>query len=87
VRRTAEVRFPPRKALSPCFASSPNSAYDILDNTPTGGHGRKGMLLLFADAHSQFANYRQLNPTFFDGARGIYNLDWTKGGLAGADLK
>lgn len=87
VRRTSEVRFPTRKALSPCFASSLNSAYDILDNTPTGGHGTKGMLLLFVDAHSQFANYRQLNPTFFNAGRGIFNLDWTAGGLAGADLK
>ena len=40
-----------------------------------------------SDGHSQFANYRQLNPTFFNAGRGIYNLDWTASGLAGADLK
>jgi prepilin-type N-terminal cleavage/methylation domain-containing protein len=87
LRKVPEVRHPTRKALSPCFASSPNSAYDVVNNTASGGHGRKGMLLLFVDAHSQFAPYRALNPTFRDAGQDIYNLDWTAGGLTGADLR
>ena len=87
VRKAQEVRFPTRKALSPCFASTANSAYDVVNGTPTGGHGRKGMLLLFVDAHSQFAPYRALNPTFVTAGKNIYNLDWTAGGLTGADLR
>jgi prepilin-type N-terminal cleavage/methylation domain-containing protein len=85
-RRVPEVRQPARKALAPCFASSPNSAFDIYLDTPTGGHGRKGMALLFADAHSQFANYRQLDPPVMAGGKPSYNFDWTRGGLTGADL-
>ena len=86
LRRVQEVRFPTRKAISPCFASAPNSAFDIYEGTPTGGHGTKGMSLLFVDGHSQFALYRNLNNTFVNGTRKIYNLDWTAGGLSGADL-
>jgi len=87
LRKVPEVRFPTRKALSPCFASTRNSAYDVVNDTPTAGHGRKGMLLLFVDGHSQFANYRTLNPPFVNGGQKIYNLDWTVGGLSGADLQ
>ena len=86
LRRVQEVRFPTRKAISPCFASAPNSAFDIFEGTTTGGHGTKGMSLLFVDGHSQFALYRNLNNTFVDGTKKIYNLDWTLGGLTGADL-
>lgn len=86
LRRLAEVRFPTRKAISPCFASSPNSAFDIYYGTPTGGHGTKGMSLLFVDGHAQFAAYQNLNHTFVEGTKKIYNLDWTVGGLSGADL-
>ena len=86
LRRVQEVRLPTRKAISPCFASAPNSAFDILEGTTTGGHGTKGMSLLFVDGHSQFALYRNLNHTFLNGSQKIYNLDWTAGGLAGADL-
>ena len=75
LRRVAEVRSPTRKAISPCFASTPNSAYDILQGAPTGGHGTKGMSLLSVDGHSQFALYRNLNHTFVDGTKKIYN--WT----------
>ena len=82
-RKVPEVRSPTRKAIEPCFASTPNSAFDIYLDTPTGGHGRKGMSLLFVDGHSQFANYRQLAPT---GSPPTYNFDWTVGGLTGADL-
>ena len=86
LRRLAEVRFPTRKAISPCFASSPNSAFDIYNGTPTGGHGTKGMSLLFVDGHSRFATYQNLNHTFVEGTKKIYNFDWTAGGLSGADL-
>jgi len=82
-RKVPEVRLPTRKTISPCFASSPNSAFDIYLDTPTGGHGRKGMMLLFVDGHSQFANYRELYAT---GNPPTYNFDWTVGGLTGADL-
>ena len=87
VRKLSEVRFPTRKALCPCFASSPNFVYDVEFNTPSGGHGPKGMILLFVDAHSQFAPYAMLNPTFVTAGQNIYNLDWTAGGLTGADLR
>jgi prepilin-type N-terminal cleavage/methylation domain-containing protein len=85
-RKVPEVRYPTRKAIAPCFASSPNSAFDIYLDTPTGGHGRKGMALLFVDAHSQFANYRQLDPPVVVNGKPSYNFDWTVGGLTGADL-
>ena len=86
LRKVQEVRFPTKKAISPCFASSPNSAFDIYQGTPTGGHGSKGMSLLFVDGHSQFALYLNLNNPFVDGTKKVYNLDWTVGGLSGADL-
>jgi prepilin-type N-terminal cleavage/methylation domain-containing protein len=86
-RKTSDVRFPTRKAVAPCFASNPNSAFDILDNSASGGHGRNGMVLLFVDSHSQFATFRTLNPTLVVGGQKTYNLDWTAGGLTGADLK
>jgi prepilin-type N-terminal cleavage/methylation domain-containing protein len=76
VRKVAEVKFPTRKALSPCFAASQNSAAVV-------GHGTKGIALAFVDGHSQFPTYKQLFP----GTYGNYNLDWTEGGLAGADLR
>jgi prepilin-type N-terminal cleavage/methylation domain-containing protein len=53
VRKTVDVRYPTRKAMSPCFASSAHGFFDIALNTPTDGHGPNLMLLLFADAHSQ----------------------------------
>jgi prepilin-type N-terminal cleavage/methylation domain-containing protein len=87
VRKTSEVVKPVQKAMVPCFASSPKSAYDIVQNTPTGGHGPLGMALLFVDGHARFAKYAQLVPTFTSGNQKIYNLDWTEGGLRGFDLK
>ena len=87
LRRVQEVRFPTRKAISPCFASTPNMVYDVTLDTPSGGHGTKGMSLLFVDGHSQFARYSELNNTFVNGGQKIYNLDWTSGGLSGADLR
>ena len=86
LRKVAEVRTPSRKAYSPCFASAPNSAFDVSQSTPSGGHGPKGMSLLFVDGHSEFAAYARLNHTFLNGTTKIYNLDWTAGGLAGQDL-
>ena len=86
LRRVSEVRFPTKKAIAPCFASTPNSANDVIQGTLSGGHGIKGMSLLFVDGHSQFALYQQLNNTFGSGTQKIYNLDWTAGGLSGADL-
>ncbi len=76
VRKLREVRYPTRKAQSACFAASANSAAVV-------GHGPKGLPLMFVDGHVQFALYKQLNR----GTLGDYNLDWTEGGLAGADLR
>ena len=75
VRKLSEVRYPTRKAQSSCFAASAGSAAVV-------GHGTKGLSLMFVDGHAQFALYPQLNP----GTLGGYNLDWTDGGLQGADL-
>ena len=86
LRRVQEVRFPTKKAISPCFASTREFVYDVTLDTPSGGHGTKGMSLLFVDGHSQFARYQDLNNTFGSGSQKIYNLDWTAGGLSGADL-
>jgi prepilin-type processing-associated H-X9-DG protein len=86
LRRMQEVRFPTKKAVSPCFASTPSMVYDVTLDTPTGGHGTKGMALLFVDGHAQFALYRALNNPLMNGSQKVYNLDWTVGGLSGADL-
>ena len=45
------------------------------------------MVLLFVEGHSQFAKYLELNPTSVTAGEKIYNLDWTAGGLTGADLR
>ena len=87
VRRVPDVKSPAKKAISPCFASAAGTWNDIRENTPTAGHGLKGMALLFVEGHSEFAPYRRLNAPFKDGTTLIYNLDWTIGGLAGEDLK
>ncbi len=75
-RKLQEVRYPTRKAQSVCFATAGYSPAVV-------GHGTKGLSLMFVDAHAQFAFYRQLNL----GTLGNYNLDWTEGGLKGADLR
>ena len=87
VRKVPDVRYPSKKAISPCFASTTGTAFDVRKNSVTGGHGFKGMALLFVDGHTEFALYDRLNAPFTDGAVKIYNLDWTVGGLAGEDLK
>ena len=76
VRKVSEVRHPTRKAQSVCFAGSAGSAAVV-------GHGTKGLLLMFVDGHSEFVFYTKLNP----GTLNNYNLDWTDGGLSGADLR
>ena len=86
VRKISEVRFPTRKAVCSCFASTANTVNDVENSTGTAAHGRKGMMLLFVDGHSQLAPYTALNHTFLSGTKKIYNLDWTAGGLTGADL-
>ena len=75
-RKLPEVKFPSKKAQSPCFAASQNTASVV-------GHGTKGIALMFVDGHSQFVIYKQLFP----GTLNNYNLDWTEGGLAGADQR
>jgi prepilin-type N-terminal cleavage/methylation domain-containing protein len=87
LRRVPEVKFPPKKAISPCFASAKGKANDIRKGTTTSGHGTRGMMLLFVDSHAEYAAYDRLNAPFKDGATPIYNLDWTVGGLGGQDLK
>jgi prepilin-type N-terminal cleavage/methylation domain-containing protein/prepilin-type processing-associated H-X9-DG protein len=87
LRRTPEVKFPAKKAISPCFASAKGKANDIRKGTSTAAHGTRGMMLLFVDGHSELAAYDRLNAPFKDGSTPIYNLDWTVGGLAGEDLK
>ena len=77
VRKLHEVRYPTRKAQSVCFASSANSGGAVV------GHGTTGFSLMFVDGHAQFTTVKQLNP----GTYGNYNLDWTEGGLKGADLR
>src|ERR1035437_3702682 len=91
LRKVPEVRYPSQKAIVPCFATSPGKdPFNNNENTPTGGHGFKGMVLLFVDGHSQFALYKKLNPDGYspNAHPWTYNLDWTVGGLAsGQDLK
>ncbi|HTA29895.1 MAG TPA: prepilin-type N-terminal cleavage/methylation domain-containing protein [Candidatus Cybelea sp.] len=92
VRKAQDVRYPTRKAMAPCFASSANGFFDIELNTPTDAHGPNVMLLLFADGHSQSANFRQLVPappgqSTAPGTVFVYNLDWTLDGLQGFDLR
>jgi prepilin-type N-terminal cleavage/methylation domain-containing protein len=94
VRRMDEVRFPSRKVIFQCAASTKGATFAFEENSPIGGHGPKGMSLLFVDGHAQFCRYRDLNHTWGPGTPNptagnvkIYNMDWTLGGLSGADLK
>jgi prepilin-type N-terminal cleavage/methylation domain-containing protein len=87
VRKVVEVKSPTRKALAPCFASAKGKWNDIYKGTASSGHGPLGLSLLFVDGHSEFSLYDRLNAPFRDGARPVYNLDWTVGGLSGEDLK
>ena len=90
-RKSAEVRYPTRKAMRACFASLPGTYFDVVSaaTRANGGHSPKGMSLLFPDGHSQFALYVNLQPTSGSGTSAAYNFDWTylPGlGLQGADL-
>lgn len=87
-RKMSEVRHPTRKALRACFASVAGKYFDVIsaDLRRNGGHGEKGMSLLFVDGHSQFARWQRLNPTSYKGVEPVYNFDWTYEGLNGADL-
>jgi prepilin-type N-terminal cleavage/methylation domain-containing protein len=91
-RKMTEVVFPTRKAMRACFASIPGTFFDVTTsrNRAYGGHSSKGMSLLFVDGHSQFAQYKILQPTFnLTSGDPNYNFDWTilpRPGLQGADL-
>jgi prepilin-type N-terminal cleavage/methylation domain-containing protein len=89
-RAYGEVSHPTQKAMRACFASSAGRAtvFDVTSaaQRSKGGHGPNGMVLLFVDGHSQFAKWQQLNPTAYNGRDPVYNFDWTRYGLKGADL-
>ena len=90
-RKSTDVRYPTRKAMRACFASIPGTYFDVVSAVAraNGSHSPKGMLLLFPDGHSQFAQYANLQATSGSGANAAYNFDWTylPGlGLQGADL-
>jgi prepilin-type N-terminal cleavage/methylation domain-containing protein len=86
IRKVPEVKFPTQKAIVPCYACAGNIAFQQAGpGDPTGGHGNKGMVNLFVDGHSQFALWRQFNPSQLSAEP--YNFDWTVGGLSGADLR
>lgn len=90
-RRATEVKYPTRKAMRACFASVPGKYFDITSaqRRAAGGHGPKGMSLLFVDGHTQYAHYSALQPTSMNGSDPVYNFDWTVQpgpGLQGADL-
>ena len=72
-----------------CFASLPGTYFDVTTARvrQNGGHGTKGMSLLFVDSHSQFPRLQQLIPTSYNGTDPAYNFDWTLNGLRGGDLQ
>ena len=88
-RMATEVTFPTRKAMRACFASVPGKFFDVTSaqRRNYGGHGPKGMALLFVDSHTQFPAWSLLQPTGYAGTDPVYNFDWTAGGLKGADLR
>ncbi|MBT5925555.1 MAG: type II secretion system protein [Verrucomicrobia bacterium] len=79
-RRTTEVAFPSQKAIMCCFAEPEHGQ---LGNKNLA-HGSGGFPLLFVDGHSAYVTYEKLFPA---AAYGASNLDWTKDGLKGKDLK
>jgi type II secretory pathway pseudopilin PulG len=88
-RSMTEVASPSKKAMRACFASVPGKYFDTISaqTRSYGGHGAKGMSLLFVDGHSQFARWEGLNPTSYNGKDPAYNFDWTSKGLKGEDLR
>jgi prepilin-type N-terminal cleavage/methylation domain-containing protein/prepilin-type processing-associated H-X9-DG protein len=87
VRHSPEVKFPAKKAISPCFASTKGQWDNIQKGTATSAHGPHGIMLLFVDGHAEFPGYDLLNAPLKNGSTLIYNLDWTVSGLSGQDLK
>jgi len=79
-RKTTQVQSPARKAVMCCFAEP---EFGNLGDRNLA-HGKTGFPLLFVDSHAAFTTYKELNKT---SPYADYNLDWTIGGLAGADLK
>jgi prepilin-type N-terminal cleavage/methylation domain-containing protein len=80
-RRTQEVGFPSQKVMMTCYAA-PDAA---TIGAKIIAHGKEGVPLLFADGHSAYTLYNNVNTT---APYGPYNFDWTVGGLAtGKDLK
>lgn len=79
-RRTTEVSFPSQKAIICCFAEPRNG--DV--GNKNLAHGSEGFPLLFVDGHSGFTKYSNLYKA---AAYGETNLDWTRDGLKGKDLK
>jgi prepilin-type N-terminal cleavage/methylation domain-containing protein len=79
-RKVSDVKQPSKKAVDSCFAEPENG--NVGDRNIA--HGKKGLPLLFVDSHTAYITYQQLNKTV---PYGEYNLDWTVGGLAGADLR
>ncbi|MBM3879524.1 MAG: type II secretion system protein [Verrucomicrobia bacterium] len=89
-RHMGEVVHPTRKSIRSCFASMPATGFFDVTTAALrrkGGHGEKGMSLLFVDGHTQFPRWEHLNPTSYNGTEPNYNFDWTRDGLRGADLK
>ena len=79
-RKTTEVSFPSQKAIICCFAEPRNGEV----GNKNLAHGSEGFPLLFVDGHSGFIKYNKLYKA---AAYGETNLDWTKDGLKGQDLK
>ncbi|MEI6783944.1 MAG: prepilin-type N-terminal cleavage/methylation domain-containing protein [Verrucomicrobiota bacterium] len=79
-RKVSQVRYPSQKVMVMCGAgASKGVQFTQGYYTATGGHGVKGMLLLFPDSHSQFALYPRLywNYTKPAPVGNVYNFDWT----------
>ena len=96
-RKVSEVRYPAQKVEVMCAAgATPGVQFTQGYDTATGGHGVKGMLLLFPEGHSQFAQYSRLYWDYTKPAPvgNVFNFDWTGSGngaafgigLAGIDL-
>ena len=79
-RRTAEVSFPSQKAIISCYAEPKNGQA----GNRNLAHGGKGLPLLFVDSHAGYTKYVKLYKA---AAYGDSNLDWTRDGLKGKDLK
>jgi len=87
---TGAVKYPTKKAMYRCHASSPGKpiSYDghgtqSWKNGDTSGKGGWGMVLCFADGHARHISWAGLAEP----RAGWYGVDWTVGGLAGKDVK